>query len=260
MHKKFGKSIGAALAGLFLMLLIAACGDTVNPTSQAGAVSVAATSIAATTTSLVTTTDAPTTTNAPAPTATPEPTTENATTLAPTTAPTTTIALPTATNVPPPPSPTTIPDVGILPTQLRIPVIGVNAKVEHVGKTANGAMDVPKDVFNVAWFDLGVKPGNSGNAVIDGHLDGYNIPAAVFINLDRLQPGNKVYVRDDKGKELTFEVYGKQVYDYDKAPLDKIFGSAFESHLNLITCNGTFDNKNKNYSQRLVVFTKLVNS
>jgi len=245
------------------MLLVAACGDTTNSTSQAGAINittVATTTIAITTTSVATTTDAPTI-NAPAPTTTSAPTTEADTPVAPTTVPPTpTIAVPTATNVPPPPSPTPIPDVGILPTQLRIPAIGVDTKVEHVGRTANGAMDVPKDVFNVAWFDVGVKPGNSGNAVIDGHLDGYNIPAAVFINLDRLQPGNKVYVRDSKNKELTFEVYGKQVYDYDKAPLDKIFGSAFESHLNLITCNGTFDSKNKNYSQRLVVFTKLVNS
>lgn len=257
MYQKFEKSIAAALATLFLMLLVAACGDTANSTLQT--VTVTPTTLAAT--SIATTTAIATPTDAPAATSTPEQTTEAATTVAPTIVPpTTTIPIPTATNVPVPPSPTPIPDVGILPTQLRIPAIGVNAKVEHVGRAANGAMDVPKDVFNVAWFDIGVKPGNSGNAVIDGHLDGYNIPAAVFINLDRLQPGNKVYVRDDKGKELIFEVYGKQVYDYDKAPLDKIFGSAFEPHLNLITCNGTFDNKNKNYSQRLVVFTKLVNS
>lgn len=200
----------------------------------------------------------PTATVVPVATATPEPSPTAVPSLSPTLAPTVTTVAPTATPIPLPPTPTPVPDLGIIPVRLRIPAIGVDATVEHVGKTPDGAMDVPKSVWDVAWYAPGTKPGNPGNAVIDGHLDGYNIPAAVFINLRGLQPGNKIYVSDSSGKELTFEVYDSQVYPYNAAPLDKIFGKANEPHLNLITCNGNWDVNQQNYNQRLIVFAKEV--
>ena len=194
----------------------------------------------------------PTVTPTPEPTATPEPT------LAPTVMPSPT-EIPTPTELP---SPTPVPDLGITPERLRIPAIGVDAHVEHVGKTADGAMDVPKDVWNVAWYEPGTKPGNPGSAVIAGHLDGYNLPAAVFFNLRKLQPGNKIYISDSAGKELVYEVFQSQVFSNNPTTdqLNQIFGFASESHLNLITCNGTWDANKQNYSERLVVFSKQVNS
>ena len=41
--------------------------------------------------------------------------------------------------------------------------------VEDVGLTPGGAMDVPKGPSDVAWFDLGPRPGEVGSAVIAGH-------------------------------------------------------------------------------------------
>jgi hypothetical protein len=62
------------------------------------------------------------------------------------------------------------PAVG-LPVRLRIPAIAVDAAVEHVGLTPDGAMDVPASYADVAWYTLGPKPGEPGNAAIAGHLD-----------------------------------------------------------------------------------------
>lgn len=180
----------------------------------------------------------------PTPTATPQPTA----TMPPTATPT------------PIPTPTPVPDLGIVPARLRIPSIGVDASVEKVGQTPQGAMDVPKNIWDVAWYDLGIKPGNPGNAVIDGHLDGYNIPAAVFYNLRSLKLGDKIYVSDASGKELVFAVTQLQVYPYNAAPLDQIFGRSDKPHLNLITCNGTWDYQSQNYNQRLIVYTTQVPS
>jgi sortase A len=49
----------------------------------------------------------------------------------------------------------------------------------------------------------------------------------------------------------------KQVYPYNDAPLQQIFGPSPQAHLNLITCGGTFDRASRNYNKRLVVYTRL---
>ena len=194
----------------------------------------------------------PTSTPAPEPTATPIPT------------PTIPIPAATAVPIPPtatpePPTPTPLPPLpGIEPRRLRIPNLGINAAIEQVGLDSKGRMDVPRNIWNVAWYKPGYKPGERGNAVIDGHLDGPYSPA-VFWNLSKLVPGNRIYVQDDKGQEKVFEVFDVQVYPYDQAPLDRIFGASNDAQLNLITCNGTFDQKSANYDKRFVAYARLVN-
>ncbi|MDP1709741.1 MAG: class F sortase, partial [Candidatus Komeilibacteria bacterium] len=57
-----------------------------------------------------------------------------------------------------------------LPLRLKIPEINVDSVVEYVALTPDGAMDIPKNIGDVAWFNLGPRPGESGNAVIAGHF------------------------------------------------------------------------------------------
>lgn len=56
------------------------------------------------------------------------------------------------------------------PVRLKIPKINIDAAIESVGLTPEGAMDVPKSHTNVAWFNLGPRPGEQGSAVINGHF------------------------------------------------------------------------------------------
>lgn len=156
-------------------------------------------------------------------------------------------------------SPTATPaPAGIIPQRMWIPGIGVDANVEKVGRLPNGFMDVPKNLWNVAWFEPGTRPGAKGSAVIAGHLDGPNT-AAVFWDLKKLRFGQRIQVADAVGHVLTFEVYETAIYPYDKAPLDRIFDNNDGIYLNLITCNGSFDFQTQNYNNRLVVYTRLVN-
>src|SRR3970040_1442847 len=48
------------------------------------------------------------------------------------------------------------------PVRLIIPMIDVDSAFEYVGLTFGGAMDVPKNPINVAWFNLGPRPGEEG--------------------------------------------------------------------------------------------------
>ena len=142
-----------------------------------------------------------------------------------------------------------------LPVRLKIPRINVDSAVEYVGLTSQGAMDIPKNPADVAWFNLGPRPGEKGSAAISGHYGWKNNIPAVFDNLYKLQKGDKLYVEDGKGVTTTFVVRESRRYD-PNADASDVFGSSDgKIHLNLITCEGVWDKVSKTYSKRLVVFT-----
>lgn len=140
------------------------------------------------------------------------------------------------------------------PARLKIPTINVDASVEYVGVTPLGAMDVPKGPIDVAWFELGPRPGENGSAVIAGHSGWKDGVKAVFNNLDKLNIGDKIYIEDEFGATTTFVVQKVRTYN-PKADTSSVFGSSDEKvHLNLITCIGFWDKVNRDSSNRLVVF------
>lgn len=142
-----------------------------------------------------------------------------------------------------------------LPVRLKIPEINIDSAVEHVGITSDKAMDTPKNLNNVAWFNLGPRPGESGSAVIAGHYGWKNGKASVFDNLYRLREGDKLSIEDDNGVIISFVVRKSLRYDL-KADASDIFSSNDgKPHLNLITCEGTWDEGYQSYPDRLVVFT-----
>jgi LPXTG-site transpeptidase (sortase) family protein len=145
-----------------------------------------------------------------------------------------------------------------IPTRILIPALGIDASIETVGQDENGLMAAPSRVETVAWYSVGSQPGESGNAVMAGHLDDYRGRPAVFWELDKLQPGDEVIVRFRDGDEVYFEVMSVEEYDADAAPMERIFGVDFERDLNLITCAGAWDAQNKLYEHRVVVYTRLI--
>lgn len=145
-----------------------------------------------------------------------------------------------------------------LPSTLIIPKLGVNTIVEQVGEDSQRRMDVPKNADNVGWYNLGTRPGNIGNAVMAGHFDKETGAPAVFYNLNQLQVGDIMSVKDMDGNEFTYRVTEKVIYPYNQVPLDFVFGATDKSRLNLITCSGAWDTGSRNYSSRTVVYSELV--
>ena len=143
----------------------------------------------------------------------------------------------------------------VTPVRLKIPSINVDAPVEYTGLTSDGAMDVPKGPVDVAWFNLGPRPGENGSAVIAGHYDWKNNIPAVFDNLHKLRKGDKIYIEDEKGANIVFVVREIQIYGKNE-DASGVFGSSDgKAHLNLITCTGVWNKAKKTYSDRLIVFT-----
>ncbi len=140
------------------------------------------------------------------------------------------------------------------PVRLKIPAINVDAPIEDVGLTPDGAMDTPKDFHDTAWYQLGPRPGEQGNAVIAGHVDRVG-GEAVFWDLRQLTPGDEIIVISDDGITHHFAVTGLQKYALDTAPLTEIFGSTDGIHLNLVTCDAQspFDRASGKYGGHVLV-------
>ena len=139
--------------------------------------------------------------------------------------------------------------------RLKIPQINLDAAIESVGLTAQNAMDAPKGPNNVAWFDLGPRPGEQGSAVIDGHSGWWKDGTpAIFDNLYKLQKGDLISVEDANGVSTTFVVRESRNYNPDSDASDVFQSNDGKAHLNLITCEGVWNEAQKSYSSRLVVF------
>ena len=145
---------------------------------------------------------------------------------------------------------------GIVPTRLKIPAINVDAPIDPAGLTEDGDMDVPNDIVSTGWFERGYMPGEPGNSVIAGHVDGKNGPA-VFYDIGKLKNGDEVLVTGEDGSELVFVVNKVEIYPFEESPLREIFGFSNGSRLNLITCTGEYNKKGSYYEDRLVVYTTL---
>jgi LPXTG-site transpeptidase (sortase) family protein len=143
---------------------------------------------------------------------------------------------------------------------LLIPAIGVDAPVEPVGVLPNGDLNVPqKNQWTaVGWYKDGTIPGQSGSAIIDGHLDRPGGAPAVFWDLRQLRRGDIVMIMDARGQTLHFQVVQLQTYQPDVAPLAMIYGDTSGVYLNLITCAGRWMPSRHQTTERLVVFTRLL--
>lgn len=142
-----------------------------------------------------------------------------------------------------------------LPVKIVIPKINVNARIQGVGLTKNGKMEVPEKPEDTGWYSFGKRPGEAGSAVIAGHYGVWNDgKVAVFNKINKLNSGDKILVENGDGGLVSFIVRESREYD-PTADASKVFYSSDgKSHLNLITCEGVWNNDSKSYSQRLVVF------
>jgi hypothetical protein len=159
-------------------------------------------------------------------------------------------AAPTPTPVPPPP-------VGTAPpVRLLIPALNVNAQVEALGVDRAGAMETPRNLWNVGWYRPGPVPGAQGDAVIDGHTGLPGSPL-VFSGLSRLTVGADVIAVLADGTRNRFSVTSLRSWPANAHPAG-LFSSDGAPRLSLITCIGSYDGTTQTYADRLIVETRYV--
>jgi len=148
------------------------------------------------------------------------------------------------------------------PVRLTIPKLNVDASFQYTGLTSDNIMEIPNNIIDVGWYTGSARPGEKGSAVVTGHVaqihGGILTKPGVFANLHELRAGDKLYVQNDKGASITFVVRESRLYDPVADATDVFTPNDNGAHLNLITCEGTWNPGQLSYSQRLVVFTDMV--
>ena len=144
-----------------------------------------------------------------------------------------------------------------IPIHITIPGIGVDAAVEEVGITTEGAMDVPMKSDDAAWYSPGTRPGEIGSAVIAGHLNSTHNAGAVFTKLSSVNIGDIITTQTASGSTMNFIITSIKLYAADQDATDVFTSTDGKAHLNLITCAGAWNNEKKQNEERLVVFAEL---
>jgi hypothetical protein len=142
------------------------------------------------------------------------------------------------------------------PARLVVPSIGVDTALQSVGVLPDGTLEPPSEWGIAGWYADGVRPGDPGPAVIEGHVDSRNGPA-VFYRLRDLRVGATVLVHTAAGKTLRFVVDTVREYPKTKFPTAAVYGPTPLPVLRLVTCTGEFDWQARSYLDNLVVSARL---
>jgi Sortase domain len=144
---------------------------------------------------------------------------------------------------------------GVIPVAIKIDKAQVDAQVEQQD-IVNGVMQNPSGPYVVSWYRGTGELGEDDNIVMAGHLDYWDVGAAVFYNVWKLQPNDEVDVTGEDHVVYRYKVDWVKKYDLadlEKGGVQEIVGSTKTEKLTLITCGGDFDYDKGEYLSRIVI-------
>lgn len=142
------------------------------------------------------------------------------------------------------------------PRSIRIEKLNVDAYVQRVGVTKDNAMATPNNIAFTGWYVKSVAPGSDGLSIINGHAGGRYVDG-VFKNLKRLTNGDAIKVQMGDLTWRTYKVFSVKtvgVAEANKALYER--NVLLPKQLNLITCDGNFDDGTQTYDKRTIVVAK----
>ena len=137
-----------------------------------------------------------------------------------------------------------------------VPAIRLRARVVAVGLAPDRSLRVPADVAEAGWWKGGARPGETGPAVIVGHVDSRTGPA-VFYRVASLRRGDVVLVVGADGRAARFRVRRVARYPKHRFPTRRVYGPTRGPALRLITCSGRFDAATGHYVDNIVAYAAL---
>ncbi|HEV8635647.1 MAG TPA: class F sortase [Chloroflexota bacterium] len=146
----------------------------------------------------------------------------------------------------------------VMPKRLVVPSIGVDAPVVVLGLDEDGAMQSPRGPAPVGWYDFSPTPGNAGNTVFSGHRDWRTGVTGVFWRLGELVPGDRISVILADGSSVDYAVVLSVLMGPDDMPIGDVVGQTREEIITLITCEGFFNRRTREYDLRRVVWANRV--
>ena len=158
--------------------------------------------------------------------------------------------MPTAPTVPP-----SLPAVS-LPRSIRIPDLGITARVRAVGLDAARAVEVPDDISEVGWYEYSAAPGSAaGASVIVGHRDGRVDGHGAFYGIASLHEGDRITITRDDGSTVAYRVTALRALQKSvfAEHAEQIFALDGPPRLRLISCGGYYDADRGGYQSNVIV-------
>lgn len=143
------------------------------------------------------------------------------------------------------------------PAVIRIPRLDVEARIIPLGLQDDGSIEIPEDPEQAGWWLGGPEPGETGPAVILGHVDSREEGPAVFFHLRYLRAGDEIHVDRVDGSTVTYVVDFLESHDKDEFPTEAVYGPTEQPTLRLVTCGGDFDFDVRTYEENVIVFASL---
>jgi sortase (surface protein transpeptidase) len=135
----------------------------------------------------------------------------------------------------------------------------IQAEIEELD-IVDGTMQNPTGPWVVSWYRQTAELGETGNVVLAGHVDYWNVGPAVFYHVRDLAAGDEIVMTGENGNSYTYAVESNDTYDVKTLTTGKItelVGPTPDQVVTLITCGGEFDYENGEYLSRTVVRAKI---
>ncbi|GGI02284.1 class F sortase [Arthrobacter liuii] len=148
-----------------------------------------------------------------------------------------------------------------MPVRVEVPTIGVDAALTPLGKQANGEVQTPSGEPGSpgGWYQDSPTPGQTGSAVILGHVNATNSDIGLFYRLHELTPGQTITVTRADHTAAVFTVDKVDVYHKATFPTIEVYRNADRPEVRLITCGG-YDRATREYLDNTVVYAHLTSS
>jgi LPXTG-site transpeptidase (sortase) family protein len=151
------------------------------------------------------------------------------------------------------------------PRYISIPKLNLgNVRVFGVGVDANNQLQAPSNISDAAWYTKSSRPGlGYGAVLINAHNGGVRRDGA-FAKLGTLAKGDTIEVERGDGKQFTYKVVENQsmpLEEVNATGMKMMMESAEEGKegLNLITCDGNWVPKYKQFDRRIMLRAVLTN-
>ncbi|MEW1808988.1 class F sortase [Pseudarthrobacter sp. NPDC080039] len=148
-----------------------------------------------------------------------------------------------------------------VPVRIEVPSIGVDAALTAVGKQANGEVQTPSGEPGApgGWYQDSPTPGQTGSAVILGHVNSTTSDIGLFYRLHELTPGQAITVTRADHTAAVFTVDKVDVYHKSTFPTVAVYQNAERPEVRLITCGG-YNPATREYQDNTVVYAHLTSS
>ncbi|MGH3170347.1 MAG: class F sortase [Trebonia sp.] len=151
--------------------------------------------------------------------------------------------------------------------RLVIPSIGTDAPVSPEGATGpdGGSLTIPYDIHDVGWWDgvwqspNGVvrekvaQPGQSGVALIAGHIDSAVQGKGALYRLQQVKPGASITVIGRGNTVTKWTVTRLQIVLKSDLPRD-LFVDTGPARLAVVSCGGPFDAATGHYRDNVIAW------